>query len=68
MPAVLTVVAAVLAELLQAKPVPPMAVNVVEAPEQIVLVPVMAAVGLVLTFNVLLLVAVQPFPSVTVTV
>ena len=36
-------------------------------PEQIVFVPVIAAVGLLFTVNVLLLVAVQPFPSVTVT-
>ena len=64
----LTVVAAVLAKLLHAKLVPPVAVNVVLAPEQIAFVPVIAAVGLLFTVNVLLLVAVQPLPSVTVTV
>ena len=64
----LTVVAAVLAELLHAKPVPPVAVKVVLDPEHIVFVPVIAAVGLLFTVKVLLLVAVQLLASVTVTV
>ena len=64
----LTVVAAVLAALLHAKLVPPVAVKVVLAPEQIAFVPVIAAVGFAFTVKVLLLVAVQPLAFVTVTV
>lgn len=46
----------------------PEAVNVVLPPLQIVVVPVMAAVGSVLTVTVAVSVSVQPLPSVTVTV
>ena len=47
---------------------PPVAVNVLEVPAQMVLVPDMLAVGLALTVNVRLAVAVQPDAFVTVTV
>jgi hypothetical protein len=66
-PAVETVIAAVVAPLLHRYDVPPEAVKLVLLPVQIVFVPVIAAVGFVFTVNALLLVAVQPFPSVTVT-
>ncbi len=47
---------------------PPVAVKVVEVPEQITFVPAMAGVGNGFTVKALVAVAVQPFASVTVTV
>ena len=66
-PAVETVIAAVVAPLLHKYEVPPEAVKLVLLPEQIVFVPVIAAVGLLFTVSALLLVAVHPFALVTVT-
>ena len=66
-PAVPIEIAAVVAPLVHKYEVPPEAVKLVLLPEQIVFVPVMAAVGFVFTVNTLLLVAVHPFALVTVT-
>jgi hypothetical protein len=63
-----TVMAAVVAPLLQAYVPPPTAVKVVLAPLQITDVPVMLAVGNGLTVTVLVAVEVQPLALVTVTV
>ena len=60
--------AAVVAPLLQLYVPPPVAVKVVLPPLQIVVVPVMVAVGALFTVTVLVEVAVQPFAPVTVTV
>jgi hypothetical protein len=59
---------AVVAALLHRYEVPPLAVKVAVAPEQMLFVPVTTAVGLAFTVNVLLLVAVQPLAFVAVTV
>jgi hypothetical protein len=64
----LTVMAAVVAPVLQEYVPPPTAVNVVLAPLQITEVPVMLAVGNGLTVTALVAVAVHPFALVTVTV
>ena len=64
----LTVIAAVVAEVLHKYEVPPDAVRVVLCPLQIVLVPVTVGVGKELTVMVLVAVAVQPVILVTVTV
>ena len=68
MPAVVTVMAAVEAPVLQLYDAPPLAVKVLLPPEQIVLFPAMLAVGLAFTVSVLSAVAVQPDALVTVTV
>ena len=63
-----TVTAAVVAPVLHKYEVPPDAVSVVEEPEQTILVPVMAGVGLLETVTVALADLVQPLAPVTVTV
>ena len=68
MPAVDTVIAAVVAPVDQAYVPPPVAVNVLDVPAQIAVVPVMDGVGNALTVKVRLAVAVQPEAFVTVTV
>jgi hypothetical protein len=64
----LTVIAAVVAPVFQEYVVPPLAVSVVLAPLQIVVVPAMAALGNGLTVTAAEAVAVQPKELVTVTV
>lgn len=63
-----TVIVAVVEALFQVYEMPPLAVNCVEDPAQIVLVPAIVATGLALTTNAKLLEAVQLLASVTVTV
>jgi hypothetical protein len=64
----LTLMATVVAVVDHTYDVPPLAVNVVLWPLQIVVVPVIAGVGKAFTVTVLLVVAVHPFAFVTVTV
>ena len=68
MPAVDTVIAAVVADVFHKYDVPPVAVNTVDVPEQMILLPVIAAVGNGLTVKARVAVAVQPAALVTVTV
>jgi hypothetical protein len=63
----LTVMAAVAAPLLQAYVPPPDAVNIVEAPAQITVLPVIVAVGSGFTTTVAVATAVQPVAFVTTT-
>jgi hypothetical protein len=63
-----TVMADVVAPVFQLYVPPPLAVRVVDCPLQMVLVPLMEAVGLELTVTVCVALAVQPAALVTVTV